>query len=113
MGLGHEKLDVYRLAIGYVAWVYEKADGLTGNHRSARDPWLRASQSIPIPIPIPIAIWMRPSPNNAVEATVSRRLTADDRARRPGDRQISSHLPPAQAMVWETVVLSCRSRHWV
>ncbi len=32
MGLGHEKIDVYRLAIGYVAWVYEKADGLTGNH---------------------------------------------------------------------------------
>jgi hypothetical protein len=28
MGLGHEKLDVYRLAIGYVAWVYEKTDGL-------------------------------------------------------------------------------------
>jgi hypothetical protein len=46
MGLGHEKLDVYRLSIGYVAWVYEKADGLTGNHRSARDQWLRASQSI-------------------------------------------------------------------
>jgi hypothetical protein len=22
MGLGHEKLDVYRLSIGYVAWVY-------------------------------------------------------------------------------------------
>ena len=26
MGLGHEKLDVYRLSIGYVAWVYEKAE---------------------------------------------------------------------------------------
>ena len=50
MGLGHEKLDVYRLAIRYVAWVYEKADGLTGNHRSARDQWLRASQSIPLNI---------------------------------------------------------------
>ncbi len=37
MGLGHEKLDAYRLAIGSVAWVYEKADSLTGNHRSARD----------------------------------------------------------------------------
>jgi hypothetical protein len=22
MGLGHEKLDGYRLSIGYVAWVY-------------------------------------------------------------------------------------------
>jgi len=50
MGLGHEKLDVYRLSIGYVAWVYEKADDLTGNHRSARDQWLRASQSIPLNI---------------------------------------------------------------
>lgn len=50
MGLGHEKLDGYRLAISYVAWVYEKADSLTGNHRSARDQWLRASQSIPLNI---------------------------------------------------------------
>ena len=30
MTLGHEKLDVYRLSIGYVAWVYEKAEGLNG-----------------------------------------------------------------------------------
>ena len=30
MGLDPEKLDADRLAIGYVAWVYEKADGLTG-----------------------------------------------------------------------------------
>ncbi len=37
MGLGHEKRDAYRLAIGDVAWGYEKADGLTGNRRSARD----------------------------------------------------------------------------
>ena len=50
MGLGHEKLDVYRLAIGYVAWVYEKAASLEGVHRAARDQWLRASQSIPLNI---------------------------------------------------------------
>ena len=50
MTLGHEKLDVYRLSIGHVAWVYEKADGLNGVHRPARDPWLRASQSIPLNI---------------------------------------------------------------
>jgi four helix bundle protein len=50
MGLGHEKLDVYRLSIGYVAWVYEKAHGLNGVHRAARDQWLRASQSIPLNI---------------------------------------------------------------
>ena len=50
MTLGHEKLDVYRLSIGYVAWVYEKAEGLTGVHRPARGQWLRASQSIPLNI---------------------------------------------------------------
>jgi len=50
MTLGHEKLDVYRLAIGYVAWVYEKANDLNGVHRPARDQWLRASQSIPLNI---------------------------------------------------------------
>jgi len=50
MTLGHEKLDVYRLSIGYVAWVYEKADSLNGVHRPARDQWLRASQSIPLNI---------------------------------------------------------------
>ena len=37
MGLGHVKRDAYRLAIGDVAWGYEKAYILTGNHRSARD----------------------------------------------------------------------------
>ena len=50
MGLGHEKLDVYRLAIRYVGWVFEKSGVLTGMHRSARDQWLRASQSIPLNI---------------------------------------------------------------
>lgn len=50
MALGHEKLDVYRLSIGYVAWVYEKADSLNGVHRHARDQWLRASQSTPLNI---------------------------------------------------------------
>ena len=50
MSLGHEKLDVYQLSIGYVAWVYEKSGGLNGTHRHARDQWLRASQSIPLNI---------------------------------------------------------------
>ena len=50
MTLGHEKLDVYRLCIGYVAWVYEKVETLAGVHRSARDQWLRASQSIALNI---------------------------------------------------------------
>jgi four helix bundle protein len=50
MGFGHEKLDVYRLSIAYVSWVYEKATVLAGIHRAARDQWLRASQSIPLNI---------------------------------------------------------------
>ena len=50
MTIGHEKLDVYRLSIGYVAWVYKKAANLNGVHRAARDQWLRASQSIPLNI---------------------------------------------------------------
>ena len=50
MALGHEKLDVYRLAIGYVPWVFEHSETLNGAHRHARDQWLRASQSIPLNI---------------------------------------------------------------
>ena len=50
MTLGHEKLDIYRLSIGYVTWVYEKAANLRGVHRPACDQWLRASQSIPLNI---------------------------------------------------------------
>ena len=30
MAFGHEKLDVYRLAIDYVAWVYSQANELAG-----------------------------------------------------------------------------------
>jgi hypothetical protein len=37
MALGHERLDVYRLAIRYVAWVYEKAVALEGVHRMELD----------------------------------------------------------------------------
>ena len=50
MSLGHEKLDVYRMAIAYVAWVYQKSKALGGVNRFARDQWLRASQSIPLNI---------------------------------------------------------------
>ncbi len=28
MALGHEKLDVYRLLMEYIAWVYKKANDL-------------------------------------------------------------------------------------
>jgi four helix bundle protein len=50
IALGHEKLDVYRLAIDYLAWVFEHSETLNGAHRHARDQWLRASQSIPLNI---------------------------------------------------------------
>jgi len=47
---GHEKLDVYRLSLEYVTYVYKLAARLKGNHRHARDQILRASQSIPLNI---------------------------------------------------------------
>jgi len=50
MTLGHEQLDIYRLSIVYVDWVYRKVVRLKGLHRPARDQWLRASQSIPLNI---------------------------------------------------------------
>ncbi len=43
----HERLDVYRLSIEYVAFSYGIAKALTGIHRPARDQGLRAAQSIP------------------------------------------------------------------
>ena len=46
----HERLDVYRLSIEYVAFSYRIAKALTGIHRPARDQWLRAAQSIPLNI---------------------------------------------------------------
>ena len=50
MSFGHEKLDVYRVALDYIAWVYQKAATLKGIHRPVRDQWLRASQSVPLNI---------------------------------------------------------------
>lgn len=46
----HERLDVYRRSIDYVAVSFETAQSLEGLHRHARDQWLRASQSIPLNI---------------------------------------------------------------
>jgi four helix bundle protein len=46
----HERLDVYRLSIGYVAFSYRIAKSLCGMNRPARDQWLRAAQSIPLNI---------------------------------------------------------------
>ena len=46
----HERLDVYRLLIDYVARSFEAAQPLEGLHRHARDQWLRVAQSIPLNI---------------------------------------------------------------
>lgn len=43
-------MDVYRLAIEYVRWVFEEVESLDGKFRHARDQWIRASQSIPLNI---------------------------------------------------------------
>ena len=46
----HDRLDVYRLSIEYVAASFQIAQRLNGPHRHARDQWLRAAQSIPLNI---------------------------------------------------------------
>jgi len=46
----HDRLDVYRLSIEYVANAFETSRSLVGLHRHARDQWLRAAQSIPLNI---------------------------------------------------------------
>ncbi|OHB82226.1 MAG: hypothetical protein A2W31_02695 [Planctomycetes bacterium RBG_16_64_10] len=46
----HEKLDVYRLSIDYVAFSHAIAKTLSGTNRHIRDQWFRASQSIPLNI---------------------------------------------------------------
>jgi four helix bundle protein len=47
MTFDHEKLDVYRLALEFVAWSFEVSQRLSGAHRHARDQLLRSSQSVP------------------------------------------------------------------
>ncbi len=46
----HDRLDVYRLSIEYVAAAFASSRSLEGLHRHARDQWLRAAQSIPLNI---------------------------------------------------------------
>ena len=46
----HNRLDVYRLSIEYVANAFDSSRSLEGLHRQARDQWLRAAQSIPLNI---------------------------------------------------------------
>jgi four helix bundle protein len=46
----HDKLDVYRLSIEYVAESFREASKLGGLYRHAREQWLRAAQSVPLNI---------------------------------------------------------------
>jgi len=46
----HDRLDVYRVSIDYVAASFRIAKDLNGLYRHARDQWLRAAQSIPLNI---------------------------------------------------------------
>ena len=46
----HDRLDVYRLSIEYVANAFESSRSLERLHRHARDQWLRAARSIPLDI---------------------------------------------------------------
>lgn len=48
MAFGHESLDVYNLALDYVAWAMETSVSLKSPGSSLRDQWLRASSSIPL-----------------------------------------------------------------
>lgn len=50
MTFGHEKLDVYRIALKYVQFAWNLCENLTGKHRHARGQLLKASQSIPLNI---------------------------------------------------------------
>jgi four helix bundle protein len=43
-------LDVYRAAIEYVGWSYRLCSELKAEQRAAKDPLLRAAQSIPLNI---------------------------------------------------------------
>jgi len=50
MQFDHEKLNVYRASIEFVAWVTDLLDELSGDHRNARQQLIRSSQSIPLNI---------------------------------------------------------------
>jgi hypothetical protein len=102
MGLGHEKLDVYNLSIGYVAWVYEKAEGLTGNHRSARYQWLRVSQSISL--------------NIAEGNGKTQRRSGDGILRSPEDQYwnvVPSRMSWSSAKRWMYKNVWCVRRGWI
>jgi len=81
MGLGHEKLDVYRVSIGYVAWVYEKAESVRMNliawprclAVSAEEATKFKKGMLPtasISIPIAISIPKKTNPNKRMHWTL-------------------------------------------
>ena len=48
--LDHERVDVDRLSIDFIAFSYRIAKSLSGINRLACEQWLRAAQSIPLNI---------------------------------------------------------------
>lgn len=50
MKFDHEKLDVYKVSLEFVALCFESIEKLEGVHRHARDQLLRSSQSVPLNI---------------------------------------------------------------
>jgi four helix bundle protein len=46
----HERLEVYRLSVDFAAWAFGLAGRLSGPHRSIREQFLRAAQSVPLNI---------------------------------------------------------------
>ena len=76
MGLEHEKLDVYRLSIGYsVDWAKED----TASRKIQRPTDARES----ISIPIAISIWMKTNPNKRMHWMLILRASDPCRYRKP------------------------------
>jgi len=50
MQFDHEKLEVYKVSIEFVAWAADLIADLRSDHRNARDQLIRSSQSIPLNI---------------------------------------------------------------
>ena len=92
MSFGHEKLDVYRLALAYIGWVHTLAKKLSGSDRFAREQLVRAALSIPL--------------NMLKEMGERRTLTGVVSSRLRADRRWSVRPP---RMCWKSAV-RCRQR---
>jgi hypothetical protein len=53
----HEKLNIYRVAIEYIAFSHPIAKSFRGDQRHLRDQWLRAAQSIPLKLGVQEAVF--------------------------------------------------------